>query len=306
MSDRQHAYSLPALCFEPPTDYDLRFPPLPRTVTEVSNLLAEEQDEPDLPRLADIVGTDPILAASILRRVNAAFYGLRSHVGDIDQAVKLLGFEEVCHIALTAGIVQLKTIMTTDEQAFVFHEIMQASVGAAYYTRELAQHLALPLQAKAFTVGLLHAVGRLVLLYSQPEDYEVLWYITEEDFGPRANTEKAIFGLDHGELGDLAMRAWHLPPLFAVITCLYLRPEELNIQDLRALALTLSVAVSAAEQVCLSVRDADGPSRARQPFFTAPEALHTLAQEEGHEAATLVRLITSKREQALSYIETMV
>lgn len=155
-----------ALLGETP-DFNLRFPPLPKTLEEVSKLISEHADLPDTPRLADIVGADPIVAAFVLRRVNSVHHSVRRSVDDVPKAVRLLGYQEVVNIALAVGMMQLEEFMATEERTTIFQDIMKASIGAAYFAQELAVPLRLPQKNKAFIVGLQHAVGRLVLLYNR-------------------------------------------------------------------------------------------------------------------------------------------
>ena len=83
-----------ALLGETP-DFNLRFPPLPKTLEEVSKLISERKELPDTPRLADIVRADPIITAFVLRRVNSVHHSVRRSVNDVRKAVHLLGYQEV-------------------------------------------------------------------------------------------------------------------------------------------------------------------------------------------------------------------
>ena len=80
----------------------------------------------------------------------------------------------------------------------------------------------------------------------------------------------------------------------------YLRPGVLKDHQLRTLALTLSVAVSASEQLCLSL-----VSRKGKPFFTATPAVHALARLAKSSSPKLVENIRSHRGDARDYIMSM-
>jgi len=293
------AFTSDALLGETP-DFNLRFPALPKTLEEVSKLISERTELPDTPRLADIVRADPIIAAFVLRRVNSVHHGVRRSVGDVRKAVRLLGYQEVINIALAVGMMQLEAFMATEVRTTIFQDIMKASIGAAYFAQELAVSLRLPQKNKAFIAGLQHSVGRLVLLYNRPRDYEALWDATPNDFAPRASDERKTFGTDHCELGARALKWWNYPNTITAVIRNYLRPGALKDRSLRGLALALSVAVSASEQVCLSMTEKKG-----QAFFTPPPATHALARMTRKSSAYLIDLVESKREQALDYIGTM-
>lgn len=276
----------------------MRFPPLPRTVAEVSQLLAEHNDVPDTHRLVEIVNADPVIAASVLRRINSAYYGMRRRVGDIRKAVFLLGFLEVCNIVLTSGMMRLRDVVKTKEQIKVFEQIMRLSVGSAFYAQELALHLKLPRRSTAFTVGLLHAVGRLILLYNKPNDYEALWWTSEEGIPPSPADEQLIFGTDHTQLGALAADRWNLPEEISEVIRYYLKPDALTDEASRVLAETLAVSVAATEQLQL------GTGKARN--FTPPRVLYALARSTGTPAHELSDLVESVHVQTFSYVQSMV
>lgn len=299
MADTDH--TVPATQFEQGPSLDLRFPPLPRTVTEVSLMLTEASDEPDIPRLADIVNADLVIAASVLRRINSAYYGLRRRIGDIRKAVFLLGYLEVCNIVLTAGMMRLREVVSNEEQTKIFDLIMRRSIGAAYFSQKIASMLDLKLKSSAFTVGLLHPIGRLILLYNKPDDYEALWYTNEETLTPSTDQEQAIFGTDHAELGALAIDRWQLPPAIGEALQHYLAPGRIQDADWRTLTLALAVGVTATEQLCLQP---DSPQASFQPGA----ALHTLLRATDVDLTPddVVEVIEREQQQVRSYIEAMV
>ena len=286
---------IPATRFERSPILEVKFPPLPRTVAEVSHLLSEQGQVPDTSRLVEIVNEDPVVAVSVLRRINSAYYGMRRRVGDIQKSVFLLGFLEVCNIVLTAGMMKLKDILNSEEQAHIFDRIIHMSVGAAHYSQEIALYLQLPNRSRAYTSGLLHAVGRLVLLYNKPNDYEALWCTSADGLAPTVEDERLIFGTDHAHLGGLAAERWHLPTDLASVIAFHGSSRTIDDPDLRDLARSVHVASIAVQQLDM----ADGTERK----FDAPQALHDLALDRGVSSESLVELIESSCPFAFDFFE---
>ena len=280
-------------------NFEIRFPPLPRTVAEVSKLLAQSGEAPDTPKLVEIVNSDPVVGASVLRRINSAYYGMRTRVADIQKACFLLGFEEVCDIVLTAGMMKLADIFNTKSQVEIFEQIMQMSLGAATFNKKLAAYLDLPQKGFAFTTGLLHTVGRLVLLYNRPNDYEALWFTTEGGEPPTVTSEQIIFGTDHAELGAKAAENWHLPDEAVLVIRHYLTPGHLEDQEIRVLALTLSISTAATEQFCLTTSE-------ERESFSPPAALYALARQLQISAADVKAYIEEHHREVSSFIHSMV
>lgn len=290
----------PATRIERVPNFDIRFPPLPRTVTEVSRLVAEKPDVPDTPYLVSVVNADPVVAGSVLRRINSAYYGVRRRVGSIHKAVYLLGFDEVCDIVLTSGMMRLQDILNSKEQTRIFDQLMRMSVGTASFAKKIALHLKLHQQTSAFTLGLLHTSGRLVLLYNRPEDYEALWWTNDFGFAPTGTSEQIIFGTDHAELGSMAAESWLLPEFIVEVIRHYMTPGHLSDRDLRLLALTLSVSVTAMERLCLHELPSD------TPYFEAPAGLHLLAKLAGTAPEAVKELIEANCREVYDYTHSMI
>jgi putative nucleotidyltransferase with HDIG domain len=64
----------------------------------------------------------------------------------------------------------------------------------------------------AFTVGLLHDIGKLVLSQALTVEYQTeIRRLVEEHHFSRAEAEKATIGTDHAEVGAQLLQSWHLP-----------------------------------------------------------------------------------------------
>lgn len=75
-------------------------PPRPTVVTALMEEGARE--DPDLKRVAALIAADVALAAAVLKTVNSPLYGLKRRIGDIDQALSLLGMDNLA--TLVAGL----------------------------------------------------------------------------------------------------------------------------------------------------------------------------------------------------------
>lgn len=241
---------VPATRFQ--ANLNVRFPPLPRTATEVARLLSDDTAEPNLEKLIEIVHADPIVTQLVLRRINSAYYGLRRRITEIQKAIALLGFLEVSNIVLTAAMLQLREAVSNSEQEHIFENLMRLSVGGAVYAQRLAQWLGLPFARRVFTAGLLHTSGRLILLYNRPDDYEALWYTNEEGALPSADAERTIFGVSYLELNEQAAKEWNLPEELGVVLGKLETPKELPTPELKTQAALVATGSAVAEQLHLA------------------------------------------------------
>ncbi len=246
-------HPVPATRFQ--ANLNVRFPPLPRTASEVARLLSDDSADPNLEKLIEIVHADPIVAQLVLRRINSAYYGLRRRVTEIQKAIALLGFLEVSNIVLTAAMLQLREAVSNPEQAHIFEDLMRLSVGGAIYAQRLAQWLELYWARRVFTAGLLHSSGRLILLYNRPDDYEALWYTNENGSLPSAEAERTIFGVSYLELNEQAAREWNLPETLGLLLGHLETPKNLSDPELQTQAALVATGSAIAEQLHLARND---------------------------------------------------
>jgi HD-like signal output (HDOD) protein len=171
-------------------------PSLPAVVAEL--LATMEQEDIDT----------HVLAAKIALLANSSFYGLQSKVTTIQQAISVLGFHSIRTLvtacSVTASFAPVKDV-EFDFQAFWRH-----AIGSAVCARVLAPRCGVNPDT-AFTAGLLHDLGTLVLCTRFPADYRrVLAYRREHDCVTSA-AQLAVFGIDHAAVGSALTAHWKFP-----------------------------------------------------------------------------------------------
>lgn len=277
---------------------DVNFPPLPRTVVEVAKLRRGTNEDPDTRKLVEIVYSDPVMAAAVLRRVNSAYYGLRNRVSDPGKAIFLLGFNEVCDIVQAASLIKLYSILKSERQGVIFDHILKVSIGAAYFARLLADNLRLPQRNLAYTTGLLHNMGRLVLLYNRPNDYEHLFDgIT--GVLPSAESEHVVFETDHPTLGGMATERWHLMPEITEAIKHYPWPGRNKDTQGRLFGFGLHLSVIAAEHLCLHTPPQDLLEEGKTTQSIMARTLNIAPK-------AISELIAQERKQVFNYVRSMV
>ncbi|WP_209720482.1 HDOD domain-containing protein [Duganella sp. 1411] len=181
-------------------------PSLPAVVAEL--LATMEQEDIDTHVLAAKIALDQALTAKTLRLANSSFYGLQSKVTTIQQAISVLGFHSIRTLvtacSVTASFAPVKDV-EFDFQAFWRH-----AIGSAVCARVLAPRCGVNPDT-AFTAGLLHDLGTLVLCTRFPADYRrVLAYRREHDCVTSA-AQLAVFGIDHAAVGSALTAHWKFP-----------------------------------------------------------------------------------------------
>jgi putative nucleotidyltransferase with HDIG domain len=179
-------------------------PSLPAVVMELLGSI--DQEDIDISVLAKKVSHDQALTAKTLRLANSSLYSLQVKVTTIQQAITFLGFQTTRNLITTAAITgcfPAGLCAGFDDRAFWRH-----SIAAAVCSRVLARRMRFN-QDYAFTAGLLHDIGRLVLVTRFPEQYaQVLARRARED-EYLEDSERAVLGLTHVDAGVALARHWN-------------------------------------------------------------------------------------------------
>lgn len=185
-------------------DSQLALPSIPRVIARV---LAElNRDEPDLRRISSDINTDPGLAARLLRLANSAQFQLTNRIGTVSEALAVLGLEQVRSLTAAAGMaVAFKKVPGMD-----MHYFWRFSLDVAKLSRMLAQEARVN-AATAFTAGLMHAAGELVMHLGMPEQMDWLNDQAPALSGRRAGAERRLLGYCYADVGAGFARAWEFP-----------------------------------------------------------------------------------------------
>ncbi len=183
------------------------------TLTPVVRTLTLLLDAPEtgIQQVTDILSEDQAMTVKILRLANSAYYGFSGTVSTVGQAVVLLGFSTVRDIVVSSAIFDMfgggskRMRELFDVRAFWVH-----SVGVAVACRLLAREYKICDPEEAFASGLLHDIGKLVMLqYMRPEFLQILSTVNTRDI-LFLDAEREL-SLSHAGLGRYLVQAWNLP-----------------------------------------------------------------------------------------------
>jgi HD-like signal output (HDOD) protein len=159
--------------------------------------------------LADVISRDSSLSAKLLMLANSAFYGVPSKVDTIAKAVTFIGTREISTLAM--GILAISVfegipIQFIDMKAFWTH-----SVACGAFASALARCKTGLSEERFFVAGLLHDIGRLVMLLGLPRNMTYVIGESREGSTPLFSTEERILGYDHSTVGELLLQKWDFP-----------------------------------------------------------------------------------------------
>lgn len=183
-----------------------RLPALPIVVQEVIGSF--DNPQMSVSTLANKISQDQVITAKILRIANSPFYGLPRQVASVQDAVVILGFDSVRNITIAAGLIH--GFAHAPEVCFDPRQFWMSNMQVAVYAKIIAKKLGQNPEI-AFTAGLLHDIGLIVLAVCIPDVYGQLFKRQPDSGLPLFELEQAELGFDHAMLGAEVARRWNFP-----------------------------------------------------------------------------------------------
>jgi HD-like signal output (HDOD) protein len=200
---------------------------LPGSVVRLLELLDDMTAGAD--RVLSIIERDPSLTANLLKLCNSAYYGVQRKIGSVREALILLGNKTVVTLAFASGMGDvLRGPLAGYGMAkdALWRHALATAVGAGYLaTRTHAAEL----RDRAFTAGLVHDIGKLLLNkllarqleqmpqgtlgappFSRSGSCDLAIVYTQEEL---TQAERRLLGYDHCEAGAALAAAWHFPEM---------------------------------------------------------------------------------------------
>ncbi len=194
----------------PPEDHfhDLQqLPQFPGIATKVMRVMS--RDDAGVAEIAGLIRADAGLSSELLRVVNSPLYGFQTRIGSIQQALMILGFDEIRRFVLA---VSMKAFFQTAMRLDLFRGIWRHSLACAIVCEELSTACS-PSEGRddrAYTTGLLADIGRFGLFVVHPKEYSAL--LTDAaPVSAMLERERQAFGVDHCQAGAWLAAQWGLP-----------------------------------------------------------------------------------------------
>ena len=172
-------------------------------------------------QLAEMVSKDTSLASRLLKLVNSAFYGFPSRIDSITRAVTLIGTNELTTMAL--GISVVNAFKDIPGGLMSVEGFWRHSIACGIFARLLAAHKIGTSAEQLFVGGLLHDIGRMVMLQQIPAAYAEVLKQARREQTLLVVSEKQLLGFDHTDVGCLLCKEWRFSKaLEEMINCHHL------------------------------------------------------------------------------------
>ncbi len=159
--------------------------------------------------LLEVVRSDPALAMRLMRTINSSYYAVNQKVADLQQAITLLGFQEVRNLALSTYVAQLFQ-QADDRDRTLRSGMWSHMVGTAMVARMLAETCGGIAPQEVYLGGLLHDIGLILLDEHLHEPFSRVVGALD-DQASICRLEQTVFSFDHTALGAYVAGEWNLP-----------------------------------------------------------------------------------------------
>ena len=183
-------------------------PSLPSVVMKLRKYLNDP--EVGFDELAKVIQYDPGLTANVLQLANSAYFGWAGTISSLREAITRLGTNRIFQMVLCMSVAPLvsKPIKGYDMDA---GSLWEHSIAVAVCAEQLGIALQLKGAEEAFTAGLLHDIGKVVLGTFVEIDDEPIREIVRTDRLAFNEAERMVLGIDHAEVAAALLEDWHLP-----------------------------------------------------------------------------------------------
>ena len=196
-------------------------PSLPTLYEELTGALRSEN--PSLAQIAKIISRDVGMAAKILQLANSAFVGASGRVSSLVQALSLIGTETVRTLVLSVHVFSqfdgnyrvAASLPALWDHSVEVSSLAQRIANAEGCTKAMGE--------ESFTGGLLHDIGKVVLLAEMPKEYQQIFEVPAD---ASKNLELERLGCTHAEVGAYLMSIWGLPLSLVHAVAFHHHPSE--------------------------------------------------------------------------------
>jgi HD-like signal output (HDOD) protein len=185
-----------------------KLPPFSPVLTRLLATLADE--DVSFGELAAIIETDAVLAGNLLRVVNSPLYGRMSAINSVRHAVSILGSIKIRNLVLGLSVSR-RWATSRVPPGWSSPQFNTHSLAVAVLSDLIALETPTPYPEGAFTCGLLHDVGKLLIAVAMPEGFEALHKAYASGGDSADDIEWSILSVMHAEISGAIMKKWKLP-----------------------------------------------------------------------------------------------
>jgi putative nucleotidyltransferase with HDIG domain len=176
-------------------------PTVPGVLKRLSGII--EKPRITLVEISNFISNDPALTTKVLKMVNSAIYGFPGRIASVSHATMLLGLNVIKGLLLGVSVFELmqKTM----------NGLYEHSLACAIASRVIAQKKGMKEPEEISVAGLLHDIGKVILLLQFQKEYEAAMKEAEMKNISIFDAEQIQFNATHANVGSWLAEKWRFP-----------------------------------------------------------------------------------------------
>lgn len=185
-----------------------RLQPIPQVALKILRLINEQRT--DSSAIAHEIAQDQVLTAKTLKLCNSAMFAGRVQVDSLEDALLLLGQDLLLKMVISASV---RNFYNQSDSGYSLCKggLYHHAIGTAIIAEKLAEMTGAAAPSTAYTAGLLHDIGMVVLDQYITRACPMFYRGLQMDKNSIIGVEKKILGTSHCEVGRKLARKWNLP-----------------------------------------------------------------------------------------------
>jgi len=185
-----------------------RVRPIPQVALKIIRLIHD--DNFSMKDIAEEVRQDQIICAKVIRLCNSAFFATKVKIDTLNRALTMIGEKNLMQLVVSAS---LEDFFPETRQGYSLCKggLYRHAIGTAIISEHLAEFTGKASSGMAYTAGLLHDIGKVVLDQHMAPAYPLFYRRTQIDGVSLIEVERDEFGLTHTEAGGKLAERWALP-----------------------------------------------------------------------------------------------
>lgn len=197
-------------------------PAMPTSAAKVIQLI--QDPDVDMSQMSEAIEFDPGLTTNVLRWANSAYFGGGQEIHSLRDALVRLGMRRIYQLVMTsvAAPVVGQSVQGYDLAA---GSLLEESIAVAIGTQELAAALGITPPEHAFTAGLLHDIGKVILGTFIDVAVEPIMELAQQEKVTFDEAERRVLGIDHAEVGAILLKEWKIPDVIVDVVRWHHQPS---------------------------------------------------------------------------------
>ncbi|MCO4783287.1 MAG: HDOD domain-containing protein [Candidatus Cloacimonetes bacterium] len=196
---------------------------LPDIVFKIMELTNDKNSGAD--DLVKVIQTDPSITTKVLRMVNAPYYAVANEIYDVKKAIVRLGFRAIREISLTVSVCELFK-SKSNIHGYKRSELWRHLVGVAILAKMISERMNLALSNQAFSAGLLHDIGIILMDQYCQDDFIKVMQNSSENKRCVCECEKEVLTFDHQMLSYGVFEKSEIPDSIADVMRYHHQPQN--------------------------------------------------------------------------------